>query len=292
MNTKQGYMICVWLLYGLICCTVSSGRGTSGVFDDDYYVTWAPDHVTRLNAAREVHIALDRRSGAGFASKKAYLFGKFEMQIKLPPGNSAGTVVAYYLYSNQPNRDEIDIEFLGNVEGTKYIMQTNIFSNGYGNREQRIHLWFDPTARFHTYTVLWTRFYILFVVDGIPIRAHKNNAGLGIPYPRRQPMSLYASIWNGEDWATNGGKTKISWRRNGAFVAEFRELKMDACAWNGNPRFCKASTPLNWWNQRKYAFLTPTQTSRLAWVRKYFLLYDYCNDKSRGIPTLECSHRL
>ncbi|RZB43796.1 putative xyloglucan endotransglucosylase/hydrolase protein 10 isoform B [Glycine soja] len=207
---------------------------STGDFNKDFFVIWSPTHVNTSSDGHTRSLILDQESGSGFASNQMFLFGQIDMQIKLVPADSAGTVLAYYLTSDQPNRDEIDFEFLGNVSGQPYILQTNIFADGTDNREERIYLWFDPTKDFHSYSVLWNMHQIVLMVDMIPIRVYRNHADKGVAFPRWQPMSLKATLWNGDSWATRGGQDKIDWTK-GPFIASFRNYKIDACVWKGNP---------------------------------------------------------
>lgn len=263
----------------------------AGNFNQDFQITWGDGRAKILNNANLLTLSLDKASGSGFQSKNEYLFGKIDMQIKLVPGNSAGTVTAYYLSSKGGAWDEIDFEFLGNLSGDPYILHTNVFSQGKGNREQQFYLWFDPTADFHTYSILWNPQRIVFSVDGTPIREFKNMESSGVPFPKNQPMRIYSSLWNADDWATRGGLVKTDWSK-APFTASYRNFNANnACTWNNGKSSCKSSSKASassWLSQQ----LDSTGLQRLRWVQKNYMIYNYCSDKKRfpqGLP-VECTH--
>ncbi|XP_038682042.1 xyloglucan endotransglucosylase/hydrolase protein 22-like [Tripterygium wilfordii] len=259
-------------------------------FYDDIQVTWGDQRGKILEGGQLLTLSLDKYSGSGFQSKNEYLFGRIDMQIKLVPGNSADTVTTFYLSSQGPNHDEIDFEFLGNVSGDPYILHTNVFSQGKGNREQQFYLWFDPTNTFHTYSIVWNRQRIIFLVDDIPIRVFNNMESNGVPFPSNQPMRLYSSLWNADDWATRGGLVKTDWT-NAPFTASYRNYKANACVWSQSSSSCasKSSNGLqdSAWQEQG---LDSKGRNRLRWVQQKYMIYNYCTDFKRfsqGLPT-EC----
>ncbi|MBA0879469.1 hypothetical protein Goshw_023482 [Gossypium schwendimanii] len=258
-------------------------------FNQDIDVTWGDGRGKILENGNLLTLNLDKFSGSGFQSKNQYLFGKIDMNIKLVPGNSAGTVTTYYLRSEGSTWDEIDFEFLGNLSGDPYIVHTNVYTQGKGDKEQQFYLWFDPTKDFHTYSLLWNPQRIIFSVDGTPIREFKNLESKGVAFPKSQPMRVYSSLWNADDWATRGGLVKTDWSQ-APFTASYRTFKADACVWSSGKSSCSStsSPSQNSWLSQE---LDIASQQRLRWVRKNYMIYNYCTDTKRfptGLPK-ECT---
>ncbi|KAJ6355406.1 hypothetical protein OIU77_005901 [Salix suchowensis] len=283
------------LLGPLLALLVASlAAASASNLHNDFDITWGDGRAQILNNGELLTLNLDRASGSGFQSRNEYLFGKIDMQLKLVPGNSAGTVTAYYLSSKGSAWDEIDFEFLGNLSGDPYILHTNVFSQGKGNREQQFYLWFDPTADFHTYSILWNPQRIVFSVDGTPIREFKNLESMGVPFPKNQPMRIYSSLWNADDWATRGGLVKADWTQ-APFTASYRNFSAEACVLSNGASSCGTNTSppassaaANAWFSEE---LDSTRQERLKWVQKNYMVYNYCKDTNRfprGLPP-ECN---
>ncbi|KAI3994081.1 hypothetical protein MKX01_012338 [Papaver californicum] len=205
-------------------------------------LSWGGDRAKIIENERLLQLSLDQISGAGFQTKNEYLFGKIEMQIKVVPGNSSGTVTAYYLSSSGSTHDEIDFEFLGNVSGEPYILHTNIYTQGQGEREQQFYLW-----------------------------VFRNAEHLGVPYPKSQPMRLYSSLWCADNWATKGGIVKTDWTR-APFVASCRAFKTDACTYSAGKSSC--SLPLVKGRWRNHQALSNGYLRKLKWVQRNYIIYN------------------
>lgn len=269
-------------------------------FDTAFANLWAPDHQLLSPDHLHVSLSLDKFSGTGFKSLSTYIHGLFSVAIKLPANNyTAGVVTSFYLSNADlypKEHDEVDFEFLGRNFGEEYILQTNIYANGSTKtgREQRIRLWFDPTLEYHHYSILWTSKHIVLYIDDMPIRefpaAHLNGE-----YPSKQ-MYLYASIWDGSDWATDGGKYKVNYTY-APFMAHFSDFIVNGC----RPKSTKVPTLKDPIITSKldcdcgFSLLIPTklthyQRRSISWVQQKYMTYNYCDDKQRYPNSLpECS---
>ncbi|KAK6142285.1 hypothetical protein DH2020_022633 [Rehmannia glutinosa] len=280
----------------------------SANFYRDAEITWGDGRGKIVDGGRALMLSLDRYSGSGFQSKNEYLFGRFDLQLKLVPGNSAGTVTTFFLSSQGTGHDEIDFEFLGNSSGEPYTIHTNVYTQGKGDKEQQFHLWFDPTSAFHTYSVIWNpqrimyviiflmqiqtigrmsisdRFQLLllydfrFMVDNTPIRVYNNHESIGTPFPKSQPMRIRCSLWNADQWATQGGRVKTDWTK-APFVATYRNFNINGCV-AGSSCGSKSTDSFNsdaWKTQD----LDPIGRYRLRWVQQNHMIYNYCTDYQR-----------
>ncbi|KAG6738129.1 hypothetical protein POTOM_059688 [Populus tomentosa] len=350
VSKMAGFFVGFFLIVGLV---------SSAKFDELFQPSWALDHFAYEGEL--LRLKLDNYSGAGFQSKSKYMFGKVTVQIKLVEGDSAGTVTAFYMSSEGPYHNEFDFEFLGNTTGEPYLVQTNVFVNGVGNKEQRLNLWFDPTKDFHSYSLLWNQRQVVdteylsvvlfcmsevmpfgawklcvtsgfgsvhtiqvvlffdlkfsscmfpdgahlgfietkseFLVDETPIRLHTNMENKGIPFPKDQAMGVYSSIWNADDWATQGGRVKTDWS-HAPFVASYKGFEIDACecpvsvAAVDNAKKCSSSGEKRyWWDEPTLSELSAHQSHQLLWVKANHMVYDYCSDTARfPVTPLECLH--
>ncbi|MBA0853956.1 hypothetical protein Goshw_024342 [Gossypium schwendimanii] len=288
------------LLFFFLFCFIGFGTATFNVttlaFDEGYNPLFGDGNLVRSPDGHSVRLLLDVYTGSGFISSRMYQHGFFSAKIKLPSDYTAGIVVAFYTSNGdvfEKNHDELDIEFLGNIEGKPWRFQTNVYGNGSTNRgrEERYNLWFDPSKEFHRYSILWTAKNIIFYVDEVPIREVVRNDAMGGDYPSK-PMSLYATIWDASSWATNGGKYKVNYEY-APFTSEFKDLVLDGCAIDPIQKFPNStacSETDTWLESRDYAIITPKSRSAMRRFRQRYMYYSYCYDNVRyPITPPECA---
>ncbi|XP_076890030.1 putative xyloglucan endotransglucosylase/hydrolase protein 28 [Bidens hawaiensis] len=259
-------------------------------FDEGYSHLFGDGNLMVLKDGKSVHLSLDERTGSGFVSQDLYLHGFFSASIKLPADYTAGVVVAFYMSNGdtfEKNHDEIDFEFLGNIRGKEWRIQTNIYGNGSTKvgREERYGLWFDPTDEYHQYSILWTKTHIIFYVDDVAIREIKRTESMGGDFPSK-PMTLYATIWDASEWATNGGKYKVNYKY-APYIAEFSNFVLHGCT--VDPVDLTSLKCEDAPNTKIPTGITASQRAKMESFRKKHMQYSFCYDKIRyKAPPSEC----
>lgn len=125
-----------------------------------------------------------------------------------------------------------------------------------------------------------------YYVDNIPIRVYKNQNGVSYP---SKPMQIEASLWNGDAWATDGGRTKINYSYS-PFIAHFQDFSLSGCNIDGRSNNVAACESSNyWWNAGNYQRLSRNEQIVYEHLRSKYMNYDYCSDRSRySIRPREC----
>lgn len=128
-----------------------------------------------------------------------------------------------------------------------------------------------------------------FMVDNSPIRVFNNMESIGVPFPKSQPMRIYSSLWNADDWATRGGLVKTDWAQ-APFTASYRNFNANACDSKSTNSAAHSTNNSNSGGNSQDQALDARGRNRLRWVQSKFMIYNYCKDLKRfpqGLPP-EC----
>ncbi|KAF5781806.1 putative xyloglucan:xyloglucosyl transferase [Helianthus annuus] len=99
-------------------------------------------------------------------------------------------------------------------------------------------------------------------------------------------MRVYASLWNADDWATQGGRVKTDWK-NAPFTAYYRKFNANADKVGPNSRSTSSVNDNQAWRTQG---VDAAGRNRIRWVQNKHMIYNYCNDRTRftnGLPA-EC----
>lgn len=128
-------------------------------------------------------------------------------------------------------------------------------------------------------------FHCRFYVDNVPIREFKRTESMGGDFPSK-PMTLYATIWDGSDWATNGGKYRVNYKY-APYIAEFSDLVLHGCAVDPIEHMARCDNAEG--TEGIPTGVTRVQRIKMEGFRKKHMTYSYCYDHIRyKVPPSEC----
>lgn len=98
-------------------------------------------------------------------------------------------------------------------------------------------------------------------------------------------MTLIATIWDGSDWATNGGKYRVNYKY-APYVADFSNLVLHGCTVDPIEH---TTTRCDSSEEVLSGGVTPAQRIKMENIRKKHMTYSYCYDRRRyRVPPPEC----
>ncbi|RWW30842.1 hypothetical protein GW17_00004549 [Ensete ventricosum] len=236
-------------------------------FEEGYTQLFGDGNLMLLRDGKRVHLSLDERTGPPPSAPPPM---SMEMGALLLEGRRDVTSG-----STQPKISITTPSFGAKTESCEFCKNKKKLA-----KHCFCSLLIDPILVLSS--TLLSRFY----VDDTPIREIVRTEFAGGVFPAK-PMSLYATIWDGSNWATSGGRYKVNYKY-APYVAEFSELILHGCAVDPIDHSSPCERPEN----GRYDTLTMSsdQRARMRSFRRNHMQYLYCYDRDRyPTPPPECS---
>ena len=147
---------------------------------------WRPENVVFDGGV--MALRLEREDGEEYSGEYRTngVYGHGYYSVSMKPLAADGVISSFFTYTNRPQWDEIDIEFLGD-DTTR--VQFNYYTDGKGGHEFVYDLGFDASEDFHTYGFEWLENGIVWYVDEKPV--HRATADMPV-----SDAQIMMNLWN------------------------------------------------------------------------------------------------